>query len=64
MGSLIYTLNVSLDGYIETPDRSLLWTTSTRSCLHGSTTAPGVSGEAIAQMMPSGLRANQAADDW
>lgn len=27
MGSLIYTLNVSLDGYIETPDRSLLWTT-------------------------------------
>jgi dihydrofolate reductase len=25
MGRLIYTLNVSLDGYIETPDRSLDW---------------------------------------
>lgn len=26
MGRLIYTLNVSLDGFIETPDRSLAWT--------------------------------------
>lgn len=26
MGKLIYTLNVSLDGYVETPDRSLDWT--------------------------------------
>lgn len=27
MGRLIFTLNVSLDGYVETPDRSLDWTT-------------------------------------
>lgn len=27
MGKLIYLLNVSLDGYIETPDHSLDWTT-------------------------------------
>ena len=27
MGKLIYLLNVSLDGFIETPDRSLEWTT-------------------------------------
>jgi dihydrofolate reductase len=26
MGRLIYTLNVSLDGYVETPDHSLDWT--------------------------------------
>jgi dihydrofolate reductase len=26
MGRLIYLLNVSLDGYVETPDRSLAWT--------------------------------------
>ncbi len=26
MGSLIYSLNVSLDGYVETPDHSLDWT--------------------------------------
>ena len=26
MGKLIYLLNVSLDGYIETPDHSLAWT--------------------------------------
>ena len=26
MGKLIYSMNVSLDGYIETPDRSLDWT--------------------------------------
>ena len=25
MGKLIYTLNVSVDGFIETPDRSLDW---------------------------------------
>lgn len=27
MGSLIYMLNVSLDGFVETPDRSLAWAT-------------------------------------
>ena len=27
MGKLIYAMNVSLDGYIETPDRSLDWST-------------------------------------
>ena len=27
MGKLIYNLNVSLDGFIETPDRSLEWST-------------------------------------
>lgn len=27
MGKLIYLLNVSLDGYVETPDHSLAWTT-------------------------------------
>ena len=26
MGKLIYLMNVSLDGYVETPDRSLAWT--------------------------------------
>ena len=26
MGKLIYLLNVSLDGFIETPDHSLAWT--------------------------------------
>src|SRR5947207_9458638 len=26
MGRLIYLLNVSLDGFVETPDRSLAWT--------------------------------------
>ena len=26
MGKLIYNLNVSLDGFIETPDHSLDWT--------------------------------------
>ena len=26
MGKLIYTMNVSLDGYVETPDHSLDWT--------------------------------------
>jgi dihydrofolate reductase len=27
MGKLIYLMNVSLDGFVETPDRSLAWTT-------------------------------------
>lgn len=27
MGKLIYSMNVSLDGYVETPDHSLDWTT-------------------------------------
>ena len=27
MGKLIYLMNVSLDGYVETPDRSLDWST-------------------------------------
>jgi dihydrofolate reductase len=27
MGKLIYTLNVSLDGFVETPDHSLAWAT-------------------------------------
>lgn len=26
MGKLIYTLNVSVDGFVETPDKSLAWT--------------------------------------
>jgi hypothetical protein len=26
MGKLMYTLNVSLDGFVETPDRGLDWT--------------------------------------
>jgi hypothetical protein len=27
MGKLIYSLNVSLDGYVETPDHGLAWAT-------------------------------------
>ena len=27
MGKLVYLMNVSLDGYVETPDHSLDWTT-------------------------------------
>ncbi|HEX5591270.1 MAG TPA: dihydrofolate reductase family protein [Candidatus Limnocylindrales bacterium] len=34
MGNLIYLMNVSLDGFIETPDRSLDWTTRDDE-LHG-----------------------------
>jgi dihydrofolate reductase len=34
MGKLIYLLNVSLDGFIETPDRSLDWSTVDEE-LHG-----------------------------
>ena len=26
MGKLVYLMNVSLDGYVETPDHSLDWT--------------------------------------
>ena len=37
MGKVVYMMNVSLDGYVETPDRSWTGRSSTTSCTRGST---------------------------
>jgi dihydrofolate reductase len=37
MGNVIFLMNVSLDGYIETADHSLDWRSTTTSCSPGST---------------------------
>lgn len=37
MGKVIFLMNVSLDGYIETPDHSLDWTIVDEELLPGST---------------------------
>ena len=33
MGKLVYLMNVSLDGYVETPDHSLDWTCWRHDCM-------------------------------
>ena len=39
MGKVVYLMNVSLDGYVETPDHSIDWGKSTTSFTRGSVIA-------------------------
>ena len=41
MGRLIYLMNVSLDGYVETVDHGLDWTVIDEELTRGSTTGSG-----------------------